>query len=236
VATGLTASAASIEQIMNFTVVGWYQGVSTNNGVVVRDRTQIVRFTSENLVHALAIDYDTNYFTGQLLYQEVLDDSNTVVQTNVVIRQHGKTNELNVTSNFTFVTGPFVIAQIANTNRLITNSYVETGLRSVSFTSSSVSFTNNGGFSTGSLKRSKKLANIHGSGYADLLSYSGGGGTFVLNTNLFHMTNFQFEATNTVGGPAQINFSTFSPSISTIIATNPPSAPSSPANPPDSLN
>lgn len=213
VACGLAASAASVEEILNFSVVGWYQGVSTTNGFSVHDHTQIVRFNSASVVNALAIDLgQSNLFNGQLIYRTALDGS----VTNVLIRQRGKSTEVDVTTNFSFLTSTnFVIDQVVNTNALFTNSYTETGLRSVSFTSSSLSFTNNGCFSTGSLKRSRKLFGAGTNGYGNLLSYSGGGGAFTLNTNMFHTTNFQFEATNFVGGPAQINFATFSPVIST---------------------
>jgi hypothetical protein len=213
VAFGLSASAASIEQVLDFSVTGWYQGVTTNVGVIQRDRTAIVRITSDNVVKALAIDRDTNYFYGRLFYKTALDGSTT----NVVIRQAGKTNELDVTDAFTFSTAPFVVDQVVNTSRLFTNSYVETGLLGVSFSSSSVTFQNIG-FSVGKLTRTHKLSGrVDGtpvSGYANLLSYAGGGGFITLNTNTFYKTNFQFAATNFVVGPAQINVRTFAPVIS----------------------
>lgn len=226
VACGMAASAASVEEVLNFTVVGWYQGVptrATNNGAVTEhDHIQLVRFTSTSLVNALAIDLGrTDLFNGQLIYRTALDGSIT----NVLIRQHGTANEVDVTTNFTFLTSPeFVIDQVVNTNALFTNSYTETGLRSVSFYSSSLSFTNNGCFSTGSLKRTRKLFGAGTNGYGNLLSYSGGAGTFTLNTNVFHTTNMMFAGTNTVSGPAQINFATFSP----VISPNDPIAPPPP--------
>ena len=179
-----------------------------------------MRITSDNIVKALAIDHRdninfTNYFrSGRLFYKTSLDGSTT----NVVIRVLGNTNELDVTGAFTFTNDPsFVIDQLFYTNTLFTNSYVETGLRSVAFTSGSVSFTNSG-LAEGTLTRTKKIsAFINGavnSGFANLLSYSGGGGMITLNTNFFYTTNFQFAATNPpVNGPAQISFRTFAPVI-----------------------
>ncbi len=197
VVCGLAASAASIEQVLDFSVTGWYQGISTNTGVMDRDRSAIVRITSDNIVKSLALDHRdntnfTNYFrSGRLFYKTPLDGS----ATNVVIRVPGKTNELDVTDAFTWETGLFVVDQLFNTKTSFTNSYVETGLRGVSFTSSNLLFSNNGGFAEGTLTRTKKIsAFINGgvsNGYANLLSYSGGGGTITLNTNIFYTTNFQ---------------------------------------------
>ncbi|MDB6056251.1 MAG: hypothetical protein JWO95_95 [Verrucomicrobiales bacterium] len=217
VVCGLTASAiniqpSSIEQVLDFSVTGWYQGIPTTNGVIHRDRAAIVRITSDNIVRALAIDRDTNFYRGRLFYKTALDGS----ATNIVIRVPGKTAELNVTDAFTWETGPFIVDQLFNTNTMVTNSYVETGLRSVSFTSSSVSFTNRG-LAEGTLTRTRKIsAFVSGtvkSGYANMLSYTGGGGTIAINTNFFYTTNFQFVATNTVTGPAQINIHTYAPVI-----------------------
>ncbi|MGZ4961760.1 MAG: hypothetical protein ACXWIU_14475 [Limisphaerales bacterium] len=219
VVCGLAASAASIEQVLDFSVTGWYQGISTNTGVIHRDRSVIVRITSDNIVKMLAVDHRddsnfTNYYrSGRLFYKTALDGSST----NVVIRVVGNTNELDVTSAFSWDVGPFVVDELSYTNTMFTNSYVETGLRSVSFTSSNLSFANNGSLSVGTLTRTKKISafinHTNASGFANLLSYSGGGGTISLNTNLFHTTNFQFVATSTNTGPAQINFRTYAPVI-----------------------
>jgi len=220
VACGMAASAASIEQVLDFSVTGSYQGITTNVGVNQRARSVLVRITSDNIVRALAVDHRDNpsftnfYRYGHLYYKVPLDGSTT----NVVIRAPGNTNELDVTGAFTFTNGTFVVDELANTNSLYTNSYVETGLSSVSFTSSSVSFTNIG-LSFGTSTRTKKITgyvdHMPTNGFANLLSYSGGGGTFTLNTNRFYTTNFTFAATNEpVTGPAQINFRTFAPVIS----------------------
>ena len=98
----MSASAQSIEQILNFTVNGWYQGVSLTNGVIVHDRTSQLKLTSLDIANALAIQINTNFMKGLLIYKTSLDGS----VTNIVIRQHGKTNELNVTDAFTFVSTP----------------------------------------------------------------------------------------------------------------------------------
>lgn len=218
-ACALTASAASIEQVLEFNVTGWYQGISTNVGALSHDRSSIFRISSANIVHALVIDRAaipnaTNFYRGFLIYKTPLDSAptngfvlhNTTNQ--VVIRVLGKPDELDVTDAFTFTNGPFVIDQVANTNAMVTNSYIETGLLAVSLTTSSISFTNSG-FSEGTATRTKKLVGAGTNGYTYLLNYNGGGGTFSLNTNIFYTTNFQFAGSNLVSGPATIGVKTF---------------------------
>ena len=223
-ACALAASAASIEQFLDINVTGVYQGVSTNRGAVERDPIALFRISSVNIVRALAIDnatnfypngtYGSNYFAGTLIYKSSLDGSIT----NVVIRERRTTNELDVTTNFFFVRGPSVVNETRNTTTMATN-HVETGLMGLSFTSSSVSFTNLGGFSYGNSARtlkpvSARVDGTNASGFATLLAYFGGGGTATFNTNLFNAKTNVFAGTNTVTGPVQIQFKTYSPGVS----------------------
>jgi hypothetical protein len=212
VACGISASAASIEQILDITVMGWYDGPITTSGVTVHARVVPIQIHSDNIVRALATDRDTNFFRGTLFFKTALDGSTT----NIVIRVGNKTNELDVTDAFNF-TPTFAVTDVVlrdNTFPPTTNSVVETGLKGLSFTSSSIGFTNIG-FSTGTATRSRLIAGNAGagvvSGYTFQHSFSGGSGSFFLNTNKFFTTNFTFAATNFVDGPAQISFKTFSP-------------------------
>src|SRR4051794_598900 len=101
-ASATVASAASIEQVFDINVSGVYQGVPTVTRTAEHDRVQVFSITSANIVRALAIDYDTNYFTGSLFFKTAVDGGTN----SIVIRQRGKTNELDVTTNFTFVVSP----------------------------------------------------------------------------------------------------------------------------------
>lgn len=220
-ACAVAGSAASVEQLLDISVTGAYQGIPVATGAVEHDRPQIFRIDSVNIVRALAIDYDTNYFNGMLIFKTALDGSTT----NVVIRRKGRTNELDVTTNFQFFPGPItVVDQVFNTNTLAASSHIETGLMAFSFTSSSVSFNCFPSYGTSTRSRTPITARIKDtngdivpvSAYANFLSYSGGGGFAFINTNLYSgfKTN-QFAATNFVSGPAQVQIlRTFSASIS----------------------
>jgi hypothetical protein len=217
-ASAMAASADSIEQFLNISVTGWYQGLTIAGQGVEHQLPAPIHIGTLNIVRALAVDFGkTNFFTGRLVYKTPLDGSTN----QFFIREAGTTNELDVTSAFTFGSGPgpVVVNELANTNRSVTNFYQETNLRFLSFSNSSMSFSN-GGFCIGSTTRTRQLPPIIGTngtlvtGFANTLLYSNGVGTFMLNTNIFFHTNFQFAATNLVSGPAQIDFQTFAPFVS----------------------
>jgi hypothetical protein len=231
--SSLVASAQSIEQVLNVSVTGGvYQGAPTTspvNPAVEIDPVKTFTITSPILVRALAIDSGTNYsnfVSGTLFYKTSLDGSIT----NVVIRRVGKTNELNVTTNFVFIPGPFVVTQSANTNTalnpsLLKTNRVETGLMSLSFNSSNASFTAFG-FAYGTSSRSinavvGKVNGTNASGYANLLSFSGGSGIASVNTNLFTRASSPDVGTNLVAGPAQIQITTSAPVVSPSDPTSP---------------
>ena len=230
-ACAVAASAASIEQTLDINVTGVFQGISTNSAAnrnVELQRTQIFRINSGNIVRALAIERDTNYYNGTLIYRTALDGS----VTNFVIRR-APFPDLDVTGSFHFTPGPFVVTQVSNTNSEppLTTTRIETGLMALSFTSSSASFntnTDNLAFSYGTSTRthnpvSGRVKNSDGvvvpvSGYANLLSFSGGGALASFITNFYSLKTNQFAGTNFVTGPVQIQFRTFGPVVS---ANNP---------------
>lgn len=219
VACGVAASAASIEQTLDITVHGWYQLPTLGGPAFQHDRIKEIQFGSAEIVRALAVDRFTsdptssNFYTGFLLLKTPLDGGTN----KVVVRQRGGTNEMDVTDSFTFSSNAFVVDQVIQTNVTppITNSYIERGLKGLSFTTASRSFTNilsatNTCYSLGTTTRSRKLVSPLGSGYCDFLNYSGGSGTFMLNTNGFNRSTFAFTNDGpVVTGPAQITFKTY---------------------------
>jgi hypothetical protein len=223
VACSVAASAASIEQSLDINVHGWYQLPSVGGPTSQHDRIKEVQFGSAEIVRALAVDRfasdpsSSNYYTGFLILKTPLDGGTN----KVVVRQRGSTSEMDVTDSFTFSSNAFVVDQVIQTNVTppITNSYVERGLKGLSFTTKSRSFTNilsatNICYSLGTTTRSRKFVSPLGTNYCYFLNYSGGSGTFMLNTNSFDKATFQL-ATNgaPVSGPAQITFRTFGPVI-----------------------